>query len=115
MLPIPDADSEDIMMDADYTLFLGEREPINLPYLNLVLKSMERNTFMINDFVSLGNKRSLGNKLTKCQKDTMRQVMEARGMDPDQIYSFYEGAQWVVASEPMKLLRLRLRMLGLFR
>merc|ERR1712130_329168 len=69
---------------ADYTLFLGKpaeelTKNVNRRYTDLMMTSLSLNTFVITDFLHLGNFRvTIGDTLTECQSGIARQILESR-------------------------------------
>lgn len=109
---------------AEYTIFLGrwasERQKnVNPRYHDLVYRSFEINTFLISDFLHLGNIRSLGEaEFTPCQKAVAKQMIDIRGgrgsggetsSEEDAanvpIISTYRGELFVVRRDPLMQLR----------
>eukprot|EP00392_Amoebophrya_sp_AT5.2_P014615 g14776.t1 len=93
---------------AEYTLFLGKPDlelgkNANSRYLDLVFRAMEINTFLVADFLHLGNFRTIADDLTPCQQGIAAQVAEMRGKKGKQpLLSTYRGELFVVKREPLK-------------
>ncbi|CAD7965344.1 unnamed protein product [Amoebophrya sp. A25] len=96
---------------AEYTLFMGRAEHelennANTRFLDLVFRSMEINTFLLTDFVHLGNFRSVADDLSACQEGIARQLAEMRGVVNKRtgrrpVLSTYRGDLFAVKREAM--------------